>query len=750
MCSQGLSSAKLHMSNAPFEMEAEGEIDLFQIKSASRIKLQLQHDKDPKTKEIRWMYGIGLAVHSAPAHKASEGRMYNGTYIRPRPLNKPTANVSVAGNPLMVSDVLPSVTGLDWVQDGSAIFFVFADMPKGFSFAPQKNTKPIVTQDGISFGMVLILSGSSGSTLRTIHEWTRISSLSLVGSVNLMEHKFEAKAEISMDWTLGPVTFSNAQLYLKSDGLETEVGISVTILVKVHKHESVPFTGAIFFRTMDLGIEARMLDDWEEPFGIKGLTLEACMLKAAWTPPIPLPSLFQISGGVRMGSGPSAWEGSVALSIDSGISTGIPKFAFGISFTELNLQSILCSMTTNRAWHMLVDTVAQIQLFDIDLEIFVSPVVGDTLVIGRKTFKQGIFFRGRMIFFGVAASMQMSLSLSSGLHLRADVDPFSVKLGPVKLIDFSGANGGKAFCELQIGTNVKADKINFSGQVTLLGKMKFSADVAISDQGWDMSLYAQFWEGLSLSISLVARIPWGVPKALPTDFALSAKLDISVIKHIIAFVTDNLKRIKAEMDKKFADAQEAVTNWEHKWDGKIQDLKDQIEQKHRKQSDEHRKITRLKADVTRFYNKVAHFDEWIADQHTALDHCGSCWWHPICCASHEAHIGELWVERGVAWAAYEVAEGALSVYEAAVEGVEYIALLRVEECARLHDQSETRLNLAAFVVEYWSLNITWIPLRILEQPDHVIGELGQLAIDQGILEILPGGWCPEIPTCGFS
>ena len=43
--------------------------------------------------------------------------------------------------------------------------------------------------------------------------------------------------------------------------------------------------------------------------------------------------------------------------------------------------------------------------------------------------------------------------------------------------------GGKGFILMAVGTNLKQDKIAFSGQVSVLGKLNFSASADISDTG---------------------------------------------------------------------------------------------------------------------------------------------------------------------------------------------------------------------------------------------------------------------------
>lgn len=191
---------------------------------------------------------------------------------------------------------------------------------------------------------------------------------------------------------------------------QTYLSLDMDVTVALFDH-SLGLRGSMVVAGADVVLALRTTTAWVEPFGIKGLTLQAVGMGFV------LDNLaVSLQGQVVLGSGPRAI--SLAAAMEFSLAEEIPDVLMVEEVGTITLADIISAFVASS---QVPATLSQIQLFGFRFLIVANPV-GWTDVLTQKHYAAGIAFSGRLRVCNLVASADVQVDYATGIHATGQLD----------------------------------------------------------------------------------------------------------------------------------------------------------------------------------------------------------------------------------------------------------------------------------------------------------------------------------------
>lgn len=188
------------------------------------------------------------------------------------------------------------------------------------------------------------------------------------------------------------------------------LNLAMDVTVNLFNHR-LGLSGAMTVAGADVQLSLRTTTAWVEPFGIRGLTLQAVAMGFV------LDNLaVNLQGQVLLGSGPRAI--SLAAAMEFSLAEEIPDVFMVEEVGTITLSDIIGAFVAS---NYVPAVLSEIQLFSFRFLIVVNPV-GWTDILTQKHYGVGIAFSGRLRVCNLVGSVDVQVDYSTGLHITGQLD----------------------------------------------------------------------------------------------------------------------------------------------------------------------------------------------------------------------------------------------------------------------------------------------------------------------------------------
>lgn len=191
---------------------------------------------------------------------------------------------------------------------------------------------------------------------------------------------------------------------------QTYLNLSMDVTVALFGH-SMGLSGAMTVAGADVQLSLRTTTAWVEPFGIRGLTLQAVAMGFV------LDNLaVNLQGQVLLGSGPRAI--SLAAAMEFSLAEEVPDVFMVEEVGTITLSDIIGAFVASND---VPAVLSEIQLFSFRFLIVVNPV-GWTDILTQKHYGAGVAFSGRLRVCNLVGSVDVQVDYSTGIHVTGQLD----------------------------------------------------------------------------------------------------------------------------------------------------------------------------------------------------------------------------------------------------------------------------------------------------------------------------------------
>ncbi|MBX3659878.1 MAG: hypothetical protein KF740_15705 [Ramlibacter sp.] len=191
---------------------------------------------------------------------------------------------------------------------------------------------------------------------------------------------------------------------------QTYLSLATDVTVDLFGH-SLGLSGAMTVAGADVELSLRTTTAWVEPFGIRGLTLQAVAVGFV------LDNLaVSLQGQVLLGSGSRAI--SLAAAMEFSLAEEIPDLFMVEEVGTISLADIIGAFVAS---NHVPATLSQIELFSFRFLIVVNPV-GWTDLITQKHYGAGLAFSGRLRVCNLVGSVDVQVDYATGIHATGQLD----------------------------------------------------------------------------------------------------------------------------------------------------------------------------------------------------------------------------------------------------------------------------------------------------------------------------------------
>jgi len=221
---------------------------------------------------------------------------------------------------------------------------------------------------------------------------------------------------------------------IKAGGLPPSVSFLTVITVQPSAHDDqLVFTSRIAAEAKEAKIAGTMQGFWKNPLGVKGLAIGNLALELGIVYGSPVPTLFGITGDMKVGSQEAAVAAKIsAVANDTIISGKLSEFGIRDLFA---VASDLAKAVGKSIPSKIINVIPEIGLTD--AEITIAPSGG---TIGEIQFEQGLTVKGKMDVLGHGALVDISVS-SQGIVAQGTMD--KLVFGPLEIAG-KGLSGKEA------------------------------------------------------------------------------------------------------------------------------------------------------------------------------------------------------------------------------------------------------------------------------------------------------------------
>lgn len=253
---------------------------------------------------------------------------------------------------------------------------------------------------------------------------------------------------------------------LKAGGEELELSGGVEVIQTIPEKEgATPTTSANVWAALEANDGA-----WENPFGLKGLTINSMGLEIGAGPSIGVRGELHIGDGLL--------GGSVGLRLDKEPDPTKRKDILDIYSEEgVQLPRIIDVLTLGR-----LDMGQVLDLSLTELRVYAAPNGGK---IAGKLYPAGYALSGRLDLWGFNAAVDGTFNDADGGSLRGEVDPIKLKVAGYTFLEITAADGdGGALVDLEFSNTRIGAKLD--GRLLLNdGSFVGTLDATLNERGFD-------------------------------------------------------------------------------------------------------------------------------------------------------------------------------------------------------------------------------------------------------------------------
>eukprot|EP01029_Cantina_marsupialis_P009958 TRINITY_DN228_c0_g4_i1.p1 TRINITY_DN228_c0_g4~~TRINITY_DN228_c0_g4_i1.p1 ORF type:complete len:2256 (+),score=886.13 TRINITY_DN228_c0_g4_i1:238-7005(+) len=504
-------------------------------------------------------------------------------------------------------------------------------------------------------------------THEAIQKWTGIEYVTFKGDIDTATSSIHLEGDLEMNWHLDNLYFYEAGLFLDIGGSQNfDLGVTANMMINFSDHSELKFGVKIMLSVTDIIVDGYTLNDWVNPFGVKGLTIENSEAEIGISYAM-VPEMFAISGGLEVGEK----EGSLTLYVDP--TTG--KFVVAGTVSEMNLTNMLTSLTAA------VVPSSHLESLSLDLKNLEMELNTGTKAISfnQHTYNPGFLFNvGEFDAFDIMKGEgHIMVNPHVGMTMSGDVQPFDFADGLVKVSGYDGESK-PASVDIAVGTGMAHFKVD--GRVSIADLMEAAVKIAIDDHGIEVD--ADLKEGV---MDLLVKFHAVTSKAgKPSDFSISAEVDNVDLTALISDIVGRMKVVLEQLLSYVESAKAKINEWEANEQPKIDannariqeiinDKEGHYSKEQRAYSDALAELENAQAVLRNYLNTITYYQSQKRD----------CSWHQVKCKAMN-----VWLDARIAytWAVEKAAIGAVNIAESAVRVAK--SALGVEQSASIHLNGE--------------------------------------------------------------
>lgn len=215
---------------------------------------------------------------------------------------------------------------------------------------------------------------------------------------------------------LSTVTFDSLSITIRP--FQEYLSLAMGVTLDIHDHQ-LSLAGGIIIAGADAEIYLRTTTPWVNPFGIRGLTLQAMAVgfvvdNAAVT----------LEGQIQLGSGSRAITLTAAMEFS--LAEEVPDVFLVEEVGTITLADIIHAFVASAT---VPSQLSQIELFDFRFLIVANPV-GWTDLITQQHYAAGIAFSGKARVCSLIPSVTVQVDYSTGIHASGELEnPLTIGTG---------------------------------------------------------------------------------------------------------------------------------------------------------------------------------------------------------------------------------------------------------------------------------------------------------------------------------
>ncbi len=337
------------------------------------------------------------------------------------------------------------------------------------------------------------------------------------------------------------IAMGDMKFFLRPSPTNFQLGISGAVLAKIDD-DDLKFIGTMSIRPIErsAAFGATMIGTWNEPFGIKGLSMGDIAIEVGIgiiPPPAVVAPIVGIAGTIGIGE----FDGSAAVKFDTAMPS---KSMIAASFNELYLNDVIQSFCDEEVYNSIPLEIRETVLSS-GMEDVAVYVVPQATTIGELLFDPGFKFQGKMSIADFDAEFAFILDYSSGFAIKATIDPIIIK-DVFEITGIANSAGPLLDVDLRIGND---PHIMIEGKVDLLG-IGGMVYVTLMDSGFHFQV-----EGNIFNLFEAKVIASGTDLKSSGDIYLLAEMKNDLITFLREGALDGIQAAANETTKAIQDAQ---------------------------------------------------------------------------------------------------------------------------------------------------------------------------------------------------
>ena len=513
-----------------------------------------------------------------------------------------------------------------------------------------------------------------------------VDALHIAGYIGVSPFVIELLATSEIEVNLGDVLFLKGFIFgIKYADTDFMVQVGANMDLRIGD-EYLPLTSTISLLldpAPSLVLSASMREEWKDPFGLKGITLNELGVDLGVT--VPFVPQFGIVAEVTIGD--FNGRGMVYLS-------GPALQLLSIEFNELNIGTIVRSLLSGVAQNipeLFFNVLDGLALEDVKFHYALL----DTTVGGTR-YGAGFHMKATLKFFDFRLYAEAMLDQNDGIRIYAAMDPINITMNGFEILKLTHATDPSKGPMLDLDLRQSSDNLQLmvSGAIGILGGLMTGlVDINVDETGFDFlaecTIFDLFKASLEVTGPSLDNLLSGSGEGVFLNAYMRNDLLSYIRENILEFiqgVTDSTVTELNNAQNALIAAQQDVANW----DTQI------IEMKALVQSEQDAVVTGLVAAqnaVTAAQNEVNKIDSQISSCYSRINTLNSQirWWNnwynsapwwekgwkwpilvyevgwrSVAITAQYVAIGALQVAKTAAWAVLEIVKTALRIAEALV------------------------------------------------------------------------------------
>ncbi|MGB0524309.1 MAG: hypothetical protein ACPGJS_15170 [Flammeovirgaceae bacterium] len=392
---------------------------------------------------------------------------------------------------------------------------------------------------GLTFFANLDMSGLGVDDLMSLE------TLSVSAAIGSTPSNIKLQAGIGGSFKISDsVSMGDMNFFLRPAPSNFELGISGAVNASIGKSD-LTFIGTMGIKPIDrsASFAATMLGIWEEPFGVKGLSVADVAMEVGIgivPPPAVAAPIIGLAGTIGIG----AFEGSAAVKFDTAMPS---KSMIAASFNQLYLKDIVQTFCEPAIYNQipkeLQNTVLSVGMEDVGVYVVPQPTT-----IGELYYEAGFKFEGKLSIADFDAQFFFMLDYSKGFLIKASMDPINIE-DVFVIAGSNGLPGPSLELDLQIGA---VPKVEIAASMRLLG-ISAETYIALSDAGFLFMVEGKIFDVFEASITASGS---GLKSG--GDFYLKVEMRNDLMEYLREKAVDAIQDAADSATKAISDAQDDI------------------------------------------------------------------------------------------------------------------------------------------------------------------------------------------------